>query len=358
MSKSTSLLRASIFTKLMAISFSMVSVILVAVGSFFFVVVRPLWARIPPDQLSELQSAHDRMLLGLLVLLVAIVFAGHSLVRRMLEPLRSLGQGVTELGEGNLEIALPVRHRDELGALTEAFNQMVSRVREMVRARDQLLLDVSHELRSPLTRMKVALELCAEGEHTQRLKANVVEMESLVTELLELERLRQGRGLQLQRQDFMEVVRDAVATFEAITPGVQLESRVSELYLSIDADKIRRVLGNLLENASKYSLPDSQPVRLTVKQVTSEVIVDVVDDGLGVPADDLPNIFEPFYRVDRSRSKRTGGYGLGLSLCMRIIVAHGGTLRAKNNSRRGATFTFTLPMGLPLRNSMSPELGD
>ena len=335
-------LRASIFTKLMAISLSMVFVIMLAVGSFFFVIVRPLWQGLSPERYAELRSAHDHMIIALLLLLGLIVLGGHAMLRYMLEPVRRLQQGVMALGDGNLQVVVPVRTRDELGTLTAAFNQMVCRVGDMVRARDQLLLDVSHELRSPLTRMKVALELCANDEHVERLRATVAEMESMVTELLELERLRHGRGLELERQDLMEVVRDAVTAFERGVPGVCLGAAPARVLLDIDADKIRRVLGNLLDNAGKYALADSHPTQVTVSEQDETVTVQISDEGPGIPANDLPNLFEPFFRVDRSRSKRTGGYGLGLSLCKRIVEAHGGTLTVRNNPQRGSSFTITI----------------
>jgi signal transduction histidine kinase len=337
-------MHVSIFTKLMAISFSMVSVILIAVSGFFLVLVRPVWQQIPPEQHLKLQTAHDQMLVVLLVLLVVIVLVGHALLRRMIEPIRALNHGVAALGEGNFEVTVPIRNQDELGALSDAFNKMVSRVGEMVKARDQLLLDVSHELRSPLTRMKVALELCENDEHIEKLKTTVIEMETLVTELLELERLRQGRGLKLERQDMMEVLRDAIAAFEQITPGVRLEFAPPEAFLLIDADKVRSVFGNLLENACKYAASDSHAVCVKVREIERSIVVEIEDDGPGIPADDLPSIFEPFFRVDRSRSKRTGGYGLGLSLCKRIMEAHGGHITVRNNSLRGTTFELTFPL--------------
>jgi signal transduction histidine kinase len=346
----------------MAISLSMVSVILIAVSVFFLVLVRPVWQQIPRAQHLKLQTAHDLMLIVLLVLLVLIVFVGHALLRRMLEPLRSLNQGVAALGEGNFEVTVPVRHQDELGALSDAFNKMVSRVGEMVNARDQLLLDVSHELRSPLTRMKVALELCENDEHIEKLKSTVIEMEMLVAELLELERLRHGRGLKLERQDLMEVLRDAIAAFAPINPGVRLEFAPPKVFLWIDADKIRSVFGNLLENACKYAAVDSQFVRVKVREMASSIAVEIVDDGPGIPVDDLPRIFEPFFRVDRSRSKKTGGYGLGLSLCKRIMEAHGGNITVRNNSQRGTTFELTFSLVQPVghqvlcRNKNASEL--
>jgi signal transduction histidine kinase len=254
---------------------------------------------------------------------------------------RWLQHGVDALRQGDLQVVVPRRTNDELGALTHAFNQMVGRVSEMLRARDQLLLDVSHELRSPLTRMKVALALCDNDEHTQRLRANIDEMERMVADLLELERLRQGHGLQLEQHDLMEIVRDAIATFEDYAPGVHLERAPQSLLLRLDADKVRTALGNLLENAAKYALPESAATRVCVTQNTESVQLRVTDDGPGIPSGDLGNLFEPFFRVDRSRSKRTGGYGLGLSLCKRIMEAHHGSIRALNNDGRGTTFILT-----------------
>jgi signal transduction histidine kinase len=334
-------LHSSIFAKLLAIALGTGLVIPLTVGGFFWMMVRPFLRECASVEQAQLQTAHDRMLLGLLVALVVIVFAGHALLRRTLEPIRWLREGVASLSEGNLEVAVPRRTSDELGALTEAFNQMVGKVREMVRARDQLLLDVSHELRSPLTRMKVALELCAPGEHTQQLGADVAEMEAMVTELLELERLRQGRGLRIERQDLMEVVRDAISAFEDRPPGVRLGTAPAQVLLSMDADKVRAVFGNLLENASKYALPDSAPTRIMVRELGERIVVRIEDDGPGIPEQDLPSLFEPFFRVDRSRSKSTGGYGLGLSLCKRMMEAHGGSIAVENNPRRGATFLLS-----------------
>jgi signal transduction histidine kinase len=111
----------------------------------------------------------------------------------------------------------------------------------------------------------------------------------------------------------------------------------------VDSEKFRTVLRNVLENASKYSLPGSHPVELSVEQSGEHTIIRVSDDGPGVPESDIPNLFEPFYRVDRSRSKRTGGYGLGLSISRRIMEAHGGSIVVRNNPDRGASFLLVFP---------------
>ena len=213
----------------------------------------------------------------------------------------------------------------------------------MIRARDQLLLDVSHELRSPLTRMKVALELLPEGDKRQRIAADVAEMESMITELLELERLREGRGLRRERRDLVPLLREVVESFQDRPPGARFMTTAAEIQAEVDGDKIRTVIRNLLENAIKYSLSESLPVEVAVQDDAGEITIRVTDDGPGIPEEDLANLFEPFYRVDRSRSKKSGGYGLGLSICKRIAEAHGGGITVANRAPRGAVFTLTLP---------------
>jgi signal transduction histidine kinase len=291
----------------------------------------------------RLHTAHLRLLGLLLFFVAAVVFTAHVFLFRSLRPLRWLHEGVARLGEGQLDVVVPSRTRDEFGALTEAFNRMVRRIAEMLRTRDQLLLDVSHELRSPLTRMKVALELLPEGDKRRRIAADVAEMEALITELLELERLRDGHGIRAERQDLVPLLQEAADLYRDRPPGVRVCVEAQSIPVAVDADRIRTVLRNLLENALKYSLPDSAAVELRAVQDGEGACVRVTDDGPGIPEADLPRVFEPFFRVDRSRSKKTGGYGLGLSICKRIAEAHGGSIAAHNAGPRGATFTLRLP---------------
>ncbi|HEX8411601.1 MAG TPA: ATP-binding protein [Thermoanaerobaculia bacterium] len=276
-------------------------------------------------QYRRLIIAHDAMLVLLLVLMIAVLVIAHVVLRRLLRPLRTLGDGVARLSEGELDVVLPNPTRDEFGALTDAFNAMVGRVRGMIDARDQLLLDVSHELRSPVTRLRVALELLPEDNTRRHMTADVAEMEAMIAELLELERLRDGR-LRLAPHDLAELVRDVAADF----PRVRVVA--AESVANVDADKMRTVIRNLLENATKYGGPN-------VKVHVSPGEIRVTDDGPGIPAADLPNLFEPFFRVNRSRSKSPAGYGLGLSICKRIVEAHGGTITVTNNP---TTFTVNV----------------
>jgi signal transduction histidine kinase len=289
-------------------------------------------------------AAHDRLLMLLLVSMIAVFFAAHFVLSRALRPLRALQDGVARLSTGDLEVVLENRTRDEFGALTDAFNRMAARVKEMVRARDQLLLDVSHELRSPLTRLKVALALLPDSAKKAQAEADAAEMDALTTELLELERLRDGRSLRTTRKDLVELLHDAAQTYKDTPPGIRVSASPSKIPLDLDVDGVRTVFRNLLGNAVKYSLADSRPIELSVTRRSDCLVVQVLDDGPGIPEEDLGSIFDPFFRVDRSRSRKTGGYGLGLSICKRIVEAHGGQITATNNPVRGACFTLTFPI--------------
>lgn len=295
------------------------------------------------DVRDQMHSAHEKLLWMLLLMIVGVVLTAYWFQKRLLRPVQSLGDGVSRMSAGQLDVVLPIVTNDELGTLTAAFNQMVSRVKEMIHARDQLLLDVSHELRSPLTRMKVALALLPEDENKTSLDADVKEMETMISELLELERLRAPHGLCIQEQDVVPIVREVAEQFENRAPGVQFMPHPEPILASVDCEKLRVVLRNLLDNALKYSLPDSQPVILSVSANQDGVLIRVQDDGQGIPEAHMTNIFEPFFRIDPSRSRKTGGYGLGLSICKRIIEAHGGAIHIENNPGRGASFILTIP---------------
>lgn len=291
----------------------------------------------------QIHVVRHNLLVLLLLMMTGVFLIAYFVLRRTLRPLRWLNEGVMRLSEGELDVVVQNPTRDEFGTLTRAFNRMARRVKEMVQARDQLLLDVSHELRSPLTRMKVALALQPDTPARASMAADVSEMELMVSELLELERLRDGKGLRLERRELGPILSEIVAVFAGRAPGVRIAGAVPEVPLDIDVEKVRTVFRNLIENALKYSLPDSGPVEFDARRDGGSVVVRVRDDGPGIPEGDPANLFEPFVRHDRSRSKKTGGYGLGLSICKRIMEAHGGSIAVEPHAGRGATFVVTFP---------------
>lgn len=293
---------------------------------------------------QSIRAAHDRLVGALVGCIAIVVLLAHAVLRAAIRPVEWLREGFARLSRGDLAVSVERRSNDEFGILTDDFNHMVEQVREMVTARDRLLLDVSHELRSPITRLKVALALLGDDEHKSHLLANVAEMETMVAQLLEIERLRGGRGLELDACDLAALVRESVQRFQERAPGVSLRAPTKAIPMRIDRGKIRTAIDNLLDNATKYSLPDSRPVEVTVAMHEHRVEIRIDDDGPGIPEPDRDRIFEPFFRVDRSRSRKTGGFGLGLSLCQRIVLAHRGSIQVSHRRPRGASFAVVLPI--------------
>jgi signal transduction histidine kinase len=331
--------QSSVFGKLAAIMLVMAFLLMLITTGFFVALVQPtIHGEISPG------VAHAWLLVLSLLVMSGVVLTTQAVLRKLLRPLRVLNDGVTRLGEGDLAVTVPRTTTDEFGRLTDTFNLMAGRVREMITARDRLLIDVSHELRSPLTRMKVALELLPDDAHRARLSSEVAEMERMISGLLELERLRTGRGVTLLRQDIVPILSEVVATYEDRAPGVRfIAAGGREVHADVDAEQLTTVMRNLLENALKYSLGDSSAVQVSVEARDDGVRVGVSDDGVGIPRDDAERIFEPFFRVDRSRSKESGGYGLGLSICKRVMEAHGGQIVLEPRSGRGSTFALRFP---------------
>ena len=277
--------------------------------------------------------------------LVGIILAGTWLgLRWIMKPLNWLSVGVSALREGNLEHRLPEKRGDELGNLARAFNRMSDNIKKMLTAREQLLLDVSHELRSPLTRMKVALESISENSSQESLQRDVYEMEQMVTEILETARLKSEHGkLDRLYTDLGALIQETCLMFEGNDPGIRFENSAEKCFAKVDVEQIQTVLKNILANAQKYSTSENDPIKVSLSRDDCEVLLEIQDYGQGIPDEEIDLIFEPFYRVDKSRNKDTGGYGLGLSLCKTIIEEHGGTISVKSSMGLGTRFSLLLP---------------
>ena len=269
----------------------------------------------------------------------------YLLTRRLLHPVRVLSDGVEQLRSGQLEVEMETRRTDELGQLVVSFNEMARTVRERIKARDQLLLDVSHEIRSPLTRMRVALEMTEDSKAKQSITQDIEETEAMISELIETERLESQHGaLEYAPVDLSRLLEEsAVALWKKQQPGLELKGAEKPWFADLDAERIRVLVKNILSNAMKYSDPEGPPVQVIMDAGEKGVVVEFRDHGVGIPHDDLAYVFEPFYRVDRSRSKDTGGYGIGLGLVKRIAEAHSGSIELSSQVGRGTSVRVYLP---------------
>jgi signal transduction histidine kinase len=290
----------------------------------------------------------------LAAVLVALALGSIPLARSISAPVERLTAAARALGAGDLSVRARLRARGEVGELAVAFDEMAERLEQLLRSERELLANVSHELRTPLARIKVALELAAEGDVERARRAlgeiatDLGELERLVDAVLATARLDAagtgGLPLRPERLDVAAVVAEAADRFRAAAPDRVLEVRAEAPLPAVEGDRalLLRLLANLLDNARKYSEP-AAPVTLLARAAGGSAELEVRDRGIGIDAADLPRIFTPFFRTDRSRARGTGGVGLGLALARRIVEAHGGTIAAESAPGEGTVVRVRLP---------------
>jgi signal transduction histidine kinase len=317
---------------------------------------RPLLQRTTADghriqlglNLATLQNQPRRIGWITLAVLLALTGLAYAYVRRMLRPLDDIRTGAARFGSGDFATPIPVRRNDELGQLATDVNAMAHGIHQMLDAKRALLLAISHELRSPLTRARVNTELLPEtpgvAEQRQALLRDLAQMRDLVGDLLEGERLGQGHAaLQLEPTDLGALARE-VASQLAGNGGapVWLDIAAGLPQLRVDRSRVRLLLRNLLDNALRHSAGAAQAPELTLQGEAKGVRLTVRDHGAGVDEAALAHLAEPFYRPDASRERGTGGVGLGLYLCKLVALAHGGSF-AVRNADPGLEVTVLLP---------------
>lgn len=293
------------------------------------------------EQDSHQKTGH----LLLLILLSFILFGCYLALKKILYPLKELRAGVAEVADGNLSHQMVVQRNDELSELAHSFNDMTLKLKKMMQTKEHLLRDISHELRSPLTRMKVALELMDESEAKDGIKQDVIEMEEMITTILESARdHHDSRKLDLVECDLDRLLKRVVEKYGNLVPGVRYTSDNKALNCLADESSLGTVFTNIIDNSMKFSVDQGSVVEVQLKRVNDSGLVTVKDYGQGIQESELSFIFEPFYRVDKSRSRRTGGFGLGLSLCKTIIESHGGKIEVESSVGEGTTFFLTIPL--------------
>ncbi len=294
------------------------------------------------DQFSEPRYSLIGVFLVLLLFTMGFVY---YMQLSQLKPLRWLGEGVDAVSKGDFSTRVPIVRNDEIGQVGRAFNNMTQRVEQMINDHDRLMADVSHELRSPMARIKVALELMPESKMREEITRDVREMEALTTVLLERERVR-NRTESLHREsiDLVLFIEELVEGFAGRPPGVTCQDLPAQLMISADAPLIKVLMQNLVDNALKFSLENSAAVRVSLGRDGDEVVFTVEDDGPGIPAKDAERVLEPFVKLDPARGHRKG-YGLGLNLCQRIVQAHGGTIKISTIEDSGTRVEVRLPVG-------------
>jgi signal transduction histidine kinase len=315
--------------------------------------------REPP--ISRLASAVNRYLLwaGLASGVVGVLMV--SLVsRRILSPIQSLGSAARRLGGGDLTQRVATTGPTELVDLAGSFNAMAGSLQNAEEQRRNLVADVAHELRTPLSNIQGYLEAVKDGlleanEATiDTIYQQALHLSQLVEDLRLLAQVEGGRlRLDLVADSLPDVLHRSVEAFQprAETEGIDLSIQTPDGFplVTMDRTRIAQVAANLLENAIQHTPRGGRiEVRLTVAEAGKATIT-VADSGEGIPAQELPDLFERFHRVDPSRARTTGGAGLGLTIAKQLVEAHGGTIHAESTMGQGSRFVFDLPLGDGLR---------
>ncbi len=293
-------------------------------------------------QHGRARSRHKDNLWVPLSLLVAILGGCYLVIRRMLRPVQDIKQAVHAMGAGDLDTRVPVRSNNDLGVLSSSINTMASDIEKLLNAKRQLLLGASHELRTPVTRAKIAAQMLDESENQKRIIEDLDEMESLIADIMESERVTGGHSaLNITRVDTKDLITSVIHELRG-SQEVETDFAIGQFEIDADTTRLRLLLRNLISNALYHGQSEKPPLVRVTGDDSNQTIA-VVDYGRGIPKEVIDKVTEPFFRADPSRARTTGGFGLGLHICDLIVQAHGGQLDIESKPGAGTTVMVTLP---------------
>jgi signal transduction histidine kinase len=266
----------------------------------------------------------------------------YHLTKRIFAPIKTIKSGIEKIGEGDLQHRIEINTCDEFGDLSNSINKMADDIQQMLEAKRQLLLAISHELRTPMTRAKVSLEMLDDEKKREAINKELNEMDNLISELLETERLKTGPNVLNKTNVSLNELAQSVVDENFKDQKLALEFPNAVSTADVDVARIKLLLKNLLENALRHNSDDAQPPTLTLEKSENGITFKVQNFGQAIEAKHIPYLTEPFYRVDPARQRQTGGYGLGLYLCRIIAEAHGGQLHIFSKEQEGTTVIIQL----------------
>ncbi len=300
------------------------------------------------------QFSFSRLLLLSLLSILTVLILLYLAIRWLFQPLKGIQEDIQRIGSGELTHRIYTTRKDEFGELAQTVNHMADDIEQMLEAKRQLLLAISHELRSPITRAKVALSLMDNSALQQGLVDDLDEMENLIHELLEAERLKNKHYvLNRAEHSLNELIQQVIEShFSEENFKLSLDDNLPQY--ALDEVRIKFVIKNLLNNALKHQKVDSPAIEIITQVDMDALLLMVKDHGTGIAAKHIPHLSQPFYRADPSRQRKTGGYGLGLYLVRLIIEAHGGKLLIKSKVGHGVCVTLVF-ISLESPNSSGPK---
>jgi len=300
------------------------------------------WVIIPlANQQVKIGFFHDRLgphpakaIMGIIIAACLLIFITTILlVRRITRPITTLSNAVSKLGSGNLNTRIEEKGSKELVILAHKFNKMASEINQLISNRNILFGGISHDLRTPITRMQIALELIEDTKNKtliSSMRNDLQEMEGLIKQALEL-----IKGMDRHHAISIEIdafIIDLVSDYQRQNKIINWTNNQCGA-CKIEVNALRRVLSNLLDNAFRYS--DEKPVKLSCSKDKNQLLIKLIDLGPGIPADELKKVFQPFYRLDTSRNKKTGGSGLGLAIVKQLCDIHNWQIQLIHHKNSG-----------------------
>ena len=280
--------------------------------------------------------------ISLLILLIAFL-----VVQKMISPIQTIQDGTTRIGSGELQHRITIKQKDELGILAKEINLLAKNVQDMLEAKQRLNLGVSHELRSPITRARLQIEMLEQSQHKEELLNEINAMETIISNLLDSEAINYGHKKLDLKTFHIESKIKALISKAPYLENIQtsISSDINNLEIEADEVLFEVMLKNVLENASRFTPSNRALIELTLEEINSQSIhITIRDFGPGFNKDDLEKVTEPFFRTSQSRSRESGGFGLGLYLSKQIVLAHAGFLKIKNHPDQGAVVSVELPL--------------
>ena len=305
---------------------------------------------------ENLHSIQIRILLWLVIVAALVLIISLFVMRTFTRPIGDLSEGIERMTGGDLSARVNVRGKNEFAELAQAFNSMSEKIEALDKTRSQFVSNASHELKTPLSTMKILIESLLyqdpmdpglAKEFLTDVNKEIDRLNRIVSDLLTLVNIDSGgMKLNIAEMSLNSLLEEQVkrllplARENGIEINLEMKDDISTLG---DSAKLEQVIYNVIDNAIKYT-PRGGEVETSLVRSGRKAVIRISDTGIGIPADDLPHIFDRFYRVDKARSRATGGTGLGLSIVKQIVQNHGGNISASSAEGKGTTFTIELPI--------------
>lgn len=303
---------------------------------------------------ASLMAMYRQIVLAACISAALGIILTYLFSKSMLRPLSVVNTGAKQLAKGHFDIRLDVSSKDEIGQLADTFNSVASELRKYEATRESLVANVSHELRSPLTSMQGLLQGVIDGtiprEEAEHYLGVVLDetkrLGLLISDMLDLAKIESGQfPMQIEKVELSELLRRTLITFESKIEAKRLEVSVDlpdeKQYVYADENRLKQVLHNVIENAIKF-VNEGGELKVSTSATEASIFVNINNSGEPIPREDLPYLFDRFYKIDKSHSRAKEGTGIGLSIVKNILKEHGQKIWVTSNAQDGTTFTFTL----------------